>query len=63
MVMKETENCVLHNLESQLCAIGCVEISIVGHWMCVDVWMFGFDHLRADEAFDFFQVLEWQVDN
>jgi hypothetical protein len=26
VVMKETENCVLHNLESQLWAIGCVEI-------------------------------------
>jgi hypothetical protein len=26
MVMKETENCLLHNLESQLWAIGCVEI-------------------------------------
>jgi hypothetical protein len=26
MVMKETENCLLHNLESQFWAIGCVEI-------------------------------------
>jgi hypothetical protein len=26
MIMKETENCLLHNLESQLWAIGCVEI-------------------------------------
>jgi hypothetical protein len=26
MVMKEIENCLLHNLESQLRAIGCVEI-------------------------------------
>ena len=26
MVMKETENCLLYNLESQLWAIGCVEI-------------------------------------
>jgi hypothetical protein len=26
MVMKETENYLLHNLESQLWAIGCVEI-------------------------------------
>jgi hypothetical protein len=26
MVMKEIENCLLHNLESQLWAIGCVEI-------------------------------------
>jgi hypothetical protein len=26
MLMKEIENCLLHNLESQLWAIGCVEI-------------------------------------
>ena len=26
MVMKETENCLLHNLEFQLWTIGCVEI-------------------------------------
>jgi hypothetical protein len=26
MVMKETKNCLLHNLESPLWAIGCVEI-------------------------------------
>jgi hypothetical protein len=30
MVMKETENCLLHNLESQLWAIGCVEIYLGG---------------------------------